>query len=234
MRQRADPNWKPPKETVIALDSNTFDDTLLKEDLLLVEFYAPWCGHCQRLAPEYERAAKQLAELEKPIKLAKVDATKETEIAKRFDVSGYPTLLVFRNGKPFKYSGGRDERAIVEYMKGQRVLPSTLFESALKLKKLLPLDWPSVVGLFQSESHPFFEVFIESAFAERERNYRFFHSFDPKVISSLKENTDSVIVFQSEFFSSKYEPKRHRLPMVCFQSEFKRISESFFSQRTLR
>lgn len=67
------------------------------------------CGHCKSLAPEYEKAAKVLKESDPPVLLGAVDATVETDLASKFDVSGYPTLKFFKKGAVVDYDGPRHQ-----------------------------------------------------------------------------------------------------------------------------
>ena len=81
----------------------------------MIHLDAPWCGHCKALAPEYSEAAKKLKEKGSLIKLAKVDATVEEELAFKHGVKGYPTLKFFRNEQPIDFGGERDSDAIVNW-----------------------------------------------------------------------------------------------------------------------
>ena len=63
-------------------------------------FYAPWCGHCKRMKPEFEKAASILEENDPPVNLVKVDCTESgKDTCGKFGVSGYPTLKIFRGGE---------------------------------------------------------------------------------------------------------------------------------------
>ena len=76
----------------------------------LVEFYAPWCGHCQRLAPEYEKAAKALKGL---AKIAAINADFErVNVA----IQGYPTIKFIVDGKLSDYNGERTAKGIVDFI----------------------------------------------------------------------------------------------------------------------
>lgn len=84
------------EEGVLVLTDANFDEVLAKNDYLLVEFYAPWCGHCKSLAPEYVKAAERLRNNEPSYNIAKVDATANDELAQRFGIKGFPTLFFFK------------------------------------------------------------------------------------------------------------------------------------------
>ena len=89
----AEAEWE---DGVLVLTDANFDEEIAKYDFLLVEFYAPWCGHCKSLAPEYIKAAERLKNNDPPYYVAKVDATANDELAQRFGIKGFPTLFFFK------------------------------------------------------------------------------------------------------------------------------------------
>jgi len=99
---------------VLDLTTETFDEAIKSNPAILVEFFAPWCGHCKSLAPKYEVAATQLKGV---ASIAKVDCTAQEAVCSRFGVRGYPTIKLFRNGNPQEYSAARETEAIVSFMK---------------------------------------------------------------------------------------------------------------------
>ncbi len=101
----ADTQSETPSD-VISLTKDTFNDFLADHELVLAEFFAPWCGHCKALAPKYEEAATELKA--KNIPLVKVDCTTEEDVCSEQEVTGYPTLKVFRGPNDAKpYQGAR-------------------------------------------------------------------------------------------------------------------------------
>lgn len=67
-----------------------------------VKFYAPWCGHCQKLAPTWEQLA-QSYESDNSVSVSKVDCTQYRSVCNQFDIKGYPTLLWVEDGKKVSY-----------------------------------------------------------------------------------------------------------------------------------
>ena len=102
---------------VLTITDSTIDAAIKDYPSILIEFYAPWCGHCKRLAPEYEKAADMLKNSGSKAVVGKVDSTVERTAATAWSIRGYPSLLYFENGQMIeKYAGGRTAEDIVKYM----------------------------------------------------------------------------------------------------------------------
>ena len=105
----------PLEKDVMILTDSTFDKAVEKYEYLLVLFYAPWCGHCKKFHPEYEKAATVLRK--ENLYLAKVDATVEKKLAEKFEIQGFPTVKLFIKGQPIEYTGGRKESEVINWMR---------------------------------------------------------------------------------------------------------------------
>uniref|UniRef100_M4BCW7 Thioredoxin domain-containing protein n=1 Tax=Hyaloperonospora arabidopsidis (strain Emoy2) TaxID=559515 RepID=M4BCW7_HYAAE len=81
----------------------------------LVEFYAPWCGHCKKLVPIYEQVAD---ELKGEVNVAKVDVTEHPELGQRFGIRGFPTILHFSHGKSYKFGSQRTLDELLLFARG--------------------------------------------------------------------------------------------------------------------
>ncbi|CAA2998835.1 disulfide isomerase-like 5-2 [Olea europaea subsp. europaea] len=101
---------------VLELDESNFDASISTFDYIFVDFYAPWCGHCKRLAPELDKAAPVLAGLKKPIIVAKVNADKYKCLACKHEIDGYPTLKIFVHGVSTEYYGPRPADLLVRFL----------------------------------------------------------------------------------------------------------------------
>ncbi|CAD7966905.1 unnamed protein product [Amoebophrya sp. A120] len=112
---------------VLELTSADFDDTLESSTLTFVKFYAPWCGHCKKLIPDWDKLATEVVSWgeetgeEGSIKIAKADATVEKDLAGKFAVTGFPTLLLFYRNQNYyvRYNGKRDAASFKKYVTGK-------------------------------------------------------------------------------------------------------------------
>jgi protein disulfide-isomerase A6 len=96
---------------VLTLTPDNFAKLVEKsKQVSIVEFYAPWCGHCKNLTPEWKKAATALKGI---AKVGAVDAEKHAALGSKYGVQGFPTIKIFVGGKAVEYKGGRTAKDIV-------------------------------------------------------------------------------------------------------------------------
>jgi len=196
---------------VLDLTDSNFKSEVDDKDIILLEFYAPWCGHCKRLAPEYEIAATALKKNDPPISIAKIDCTEGgKDVCSANGVSGYPTLKIFRNGAFAKdYDGPRDAQGIIAYMK-KNAGPSsiTLKDSDHLNKKLESAEDNVIVGFF-SEENALHGQFLKAADQKR-TEFNFAHSIDAD-INKEAGHENVIVIYRPKVLHAKFEDSKEVL-----------------------
>merc|ERR1712079_720378 len=114
--------------------AKNFDELVTKSKKdVLIEFYAPWCGHCKSLAPKYDELGEKMAE--EAVEIVKMDAT-ANDVPSDFDVKGFPTIYWVKKGdKPVSYNGGREVDDFVKYIAKHATSELKGFDRSGKAKK---------------------------------------------------------------------------------------------------
>jgi thioredoxin 1 len=106
----------------IKLTGNNFKKEILDSDIpALVDFWAPWCGPCNRVAPTVEKIAK---EYQGKLKVGKLNVDEAPDVASQYNIMGIPTLMIFKNGKVVEVIVGVEPKEYIEekinqHMNGQ-------------------------------------------------------------------------------------------------------------------
>ncbi|KAG1045256.1 hypothetical protein G6F43_011304 [Rhizopus delemar] len=99
----------------VDLNEKQMKEVLSKpSDVWFIKFYAPWCPHCQALAPTWEALASQL---QNEVNIGEVNCVDHGDICNEHGIEGYPTLLLFGNGKPINYNGDRSLMSLINFAK---------------------------------------------------------------------------------------------------------------------
>uniref|UniRef100_A0A3Q1CGM4 Protein disulfide-isomerase n=1 Tax=Amphiprion ocellaris TaxID=80972 RepID=A0A3Q1CGM4_AMPOC len=158
---------------------------------------APWCGHCRELEPIYAEAAEKLKKEEPPLRLAKVDAIEEKEIADEFDVGSFPTMKLFLNGdrkQPVDFTGKRTVVGIMQWMKRRTGPGAPDLDSVDAAAQFIDSHNITVVGFFDSldgdAAKAFREVTLEMADTE------FALTATPDVFQKYEVKGSSVVLFK--------------------------------------
>jgi len=183
-------------EHVVVLGPDTFDDAINKNELTLVEFFAPWCGHCKSLAPEYEKAAEALQGT--PAVLASVDCIEHKDICSKFSVRGFPTIKLFRAGgkAPVDYDQARKADAIVSYMKKQQQPAFKELKTEAEVNEFIK-NKVAVLAFLKGSSGTDVSTFSTVAEAFRSQDYVFAFVSSSSLISHFNGKVDTVRVYKT-------------------------------------
>ncbi|XP_077829460.1 protein disulfide-isomerase isoform X2 [Macaca mulatta] len=185
------------EDHVLVLRKSNFAEALAAHKYLLVEFYAPWCGHCKALAPEYAKAAGKLKAEGSEIRLAKVDATEESDLAQQYGVRGYPTIKFFRNGdtaSPKEYTAGREADDIVNWLKKRTGPAATTLPDGAAAESLVESSEVAVIGFFKDVESDSAKQFLQAAEAIDDIPFGITSNSD--VFSKYQLDKDGVVLFK--------------------------------------
>ncbi|TIB69498.1 protein disulfide isomerase [Wallemia mellicola] len=177
---------------VVSLTKDTFSD-FVNSDLSLLSFTAPWCGHCNRLKPEYKSAASTLKS--KDIPLGNVDCTEQAELCAEHEVGGYPTLKVFRKGLSTPYGGTRKADGIVSYMTKQS-LPAVSSITPQNHDEFKQSDKVVVIAYNLKPNSDLYNTFHSTANTLRDKHL-FGETEDSTVAKQAGVSGPSVVIYKS-------------------------------------
>ncbi|XP_062318095.1 protein disulfide-isomerase A3 [Osmerus eperlanus] len=200
---------------VIEFTDDDFDSNIGDHPLILVEFFAPWCGHCKRLAPEFDAAATRLKGI---VSLAKVDCTANSNVCSKYKVSGYPTLKIFRDGEDSgAYDGPRTADGIVSHLKKQAGPASVEIKTVAEFEKYVGGRDASVIGFFADGGSPAQGEFLKAASALRE-SYRFAHTNSEELLQTHNIEGEGILLFRPPRLSNKFEESTVSFDLEKFTS----------------
>lgn len=198
---------------VITGNAGNFESIIADNNLALVKFYAPWCGHCKRMAPEFNIAA---TELKGTAALVDVDCTTDEnrELCGKYDVQGYPTLKIFRKeaGGAESYEGPRDATGMIKYMKKQTQDPFSILKTVVEIEQFKKTD----LGILAYLEHdtPAWKEFTS-------------------VAAALRNDYDFGIITDKDFFEGRKAPhavlyRTFDTLQVDYEGEFNKASLETF------
>jgi len=178
---------------VFVLTTDNFDSTISGNDYVLVEFYAPWCGHCKKLAPDYEKLASDLKKSGSPAVIAKIDATEHSGPANTYGVKGYPTIIFFKNGNKIAYEGDRSVAAMASFVNKKSGPASTEIKDQAALDKVVSAG--GIVAFVSGEDSTEYKNWIRAATSGQLEDFALYHTFNAALAGGKFK--DTAVIYRS-------------------------------------
>jgi protein disulfide-isomerase A6 len=219
-----------PNSNVIPLTKNNFAEKVFStEHVWLVEFFAPWCGHCKNLAPEYEKAANNLKGI---VRVGAVNCDEQQELCGTFQVKGFPTIKLFpskltevpkQKGAyhkvPEDYQGPRSAAGLANFALSK--LPSFVVPvTSSNLEKFLGQELPKALLFTNKDKTSDLYIALSIDFHHRMVLGEAKHS-DKKLVEQYGvTNFPTLLVIKDGQEPVKYDGKLSHEPLFKFLSQF--------------
>eukprot|EP00826_Nyctotherus_ovalis_P017541 TRINITY_DN1516_c0_g3_i3.p1 TRINITY_DN1516_c0_g3~~TRINITY_DN1516_c0_g3_i3.p1 ORF type:complete len:471 (-),score=189.02 TRINITY_DN1516_c0_g3_i3:60-1472(-) len=224
---------------VFILTDDNFDQTINQGKPVMVKFFAPWCGHCKEMAPEYIKLAEEVEKSGENFIIAELDATVHSKAAAKYEVKGYPTLKLFMDGVPVKYEGERRMENMLSFIRKKSQPASTELKSQEEVKEKAEVKGRRCILV--SDSAEDLKDFKSAA--RTLEKFSFFHTSEqtgkavfpeitkPSVIL-LRDFGEKKIVYEGPFDTTKLVPflRDHQEDVIVdFDSE---VMKEIFDKRS--
>ncbi|CAM9916407.1 unnamed protein product [Pylaiella littoralis] len=191
------------ESNLLVLDESNFQQALDDTDVILLEFFAPWCGNCKRLQPRYGRAADALVKEGNVARLAKIDCTENAALCSQepWSIKRYPTMMLKRFGKLYEFDGPPEAKDIVRYMRKATEPALHVLKGQATVAEFIHNNEVAVVGIMERDGSSAHLKLKEAAESEFGRAYGV--TFDDGVASFFGVASGSKIVVMKHFDQEK-------------------------------
>ncbi|XP_076470868.1 protein disulfide-isomerase TMX3-like [Babylonia areolata] len=186
------------------------DDRFLEKektgDMWLIEFYAPWCGHCKRLDPIYKEVAKKLRGTS--VSVGKVDVTKHSDMAKHYQIGGFPTIKFIKGDNVYTHTGDQTKNAILQFVDRAQKPPVQWLSSTGKFLETKSLHSDEVFFIYVGEQQSgLYEKYYAAADSMLIQGS--FYGGKKRVVEDLRtEREPAILVFKDKVFY-EYLPREN-------------------------
>ena len=180
------------EDDVVILTDDNLEQMIKDNPILMVKFYAPWCGHCKAFAPDYAVAAKKGKA--DGIVLGKLDATVHHKAAQTYQIQGFPTIKLFLNGEPITYEGERKADPVLDWIKKKKTQTYETIEAVDGIEQLKKKDMPSIVLFVEPDDKVTLAMY--SKLVKKSDDFNFY-VFQGKCDKKFVEKYPSIVMYKN-------------------------------------
>ena len=194
----------PLENDIFILTTSTFDKTIKKYENILIMFYSPKCGICEKFKPIIEKVASIFHKENLDLIVAKVDSTKEKKLSKKYKIKSYPTLKFFKKGVPIDYTGERKEKDIIKWARKMSRQPTKPLNTIEQVERFQKYNQVCIIYFGKDPE----EINIFEGVALENEDFPFGIVEDEEISKKFNAKLNSIVLFK------QFDEKRNDLEII--------------------